>query len=258
MSEWLSRWSRMLAKPSSELQGDAVGVQVTAFLVAVVSAALFAWLRAPAAAYVLPVAALAVSLAATWVALRKLRFERSYGEFYSGSPAVASVAIHDASGALLVRPGVDSIGEMHVIGHTGKLARMSRDGLVGRLQVMVEVVTSIRAQARDIHDPFWDGVCYLVVYSDLTAWLFKMGFVEIPDPPRFSFFNRAEKRLLLWKLALMTGRDRELGTYRMAYISREQFGSPETLAALDAQVARAQRALERARAMEAQASLAGK
>ena len=85
--------------------------------------------------------------------------------------------------------------------------------------------------------------------SDLTALLFKMGFSEIKDPPRYNLVNRLDKRALMWFVGRRVGRPRDtnLDAYRMAIISRPDFAGGPLRAAVDGQVERIRRDLARMR-----------
>jgi hypothetical protein len=132
------------------------------------------------------------------------------------------------------------------------MAQLSKQGLCGRLTIILETLEGLLALAQDMGDPFYRDVAYVVARSDLTTLLFKTGFSEVPDPPRFDFFNRAEKRLLMWVIGLRLGthRNGDADSYRMAIMSKEEFVSPEMYAALAALVARARKDLERAQAAD--------
>jgi hypothetical protein len=247
------RMLRQLAKPSSELQGDAIGLQVASVLGGGMGALALAVAGAAPGDY-LPLAVLTATLAgaSTYEALRKTSFERTYSDFLSAAVATASDDFRDASGAVLIRAGLDEVCELHVVKNLGRMAQLSKQGLCGRLTIMLEILEGILALAQDMGDPLYRNVAYVVARSDLTTLLFKTGFSEVPDPPRFDFFNRAEKRLLMWVIGVRLGthRNGDIDSYRMAIMSKEEFASPEMHAALEALVARARKDLERAQAAD--------
>jgi hypothetical protein len=247
------RLLRTLAVPSSEVQGDAIGIAAVALLGVGAGAAAIA--RGVPAAAMLPslVGVAAVGAGAVCEALRKLRYERPYGCFFSTSVAVASDDVVDTDGRRLIRAGVDEVCELHVVRNLDEIAALSRSGMAGRLQVMLAMLEEMALAAADMGDPFYDGVRHVVAYSDLTATLFKLGFAEIGRPPRFDLINRLEKRLLMWRIGRLTGQHRDTDTeqYRMAVATKEYFSGPAFAAALEAQIARARLAIEKARALEA-------
>lgn len=247
------RLLHMLAKPSSEVQGDAIGVAAVALLAD--GAGVAAIVRGVPAGSMLAslVGTTFIGGAAAYAAVRKLRYERPYGRFFSTSVAVASDDVVDTDGRRLIRAGVDEVCELHVVRNLDEIAALSRSGTAGRLQVMLAMLEEMALAAADMRDPFYDGVRHVVAYSDLTATLFKLGFAEIARPPRLDLINRLEKRLLMWRIGRLTGQHRDTDTeqYRMAVATKEYFMGPAFAAALDAQIERARLAIEKARALEA-------
>lgn len=251
---------RTLRKPSSEIQGDAIGLQVASAVAGGLGTAALASTGADPATYlsVAGVAAVAAG-ASTYEALRKLRYERPYGEYVSSSVAVASDDISDALGRSIVRAGIDEICEVHAIRNVDKMAKLTKQGLGGRLQVILDGLEGIRAMSLDMDDPFYDKVTYLTARSDLTNLLFNLGFSEVANPPRYDLINRVEKRVLMWRLGRQTGhkRDGDSEKYRMAIMSKADFASPDFLGRIDARIARTRRDLQRAGAAVARAGRDG-
>jgi hypothetical protein len=128
------------------------------------------------------------------------------------------------------------------------MSSLSRQGLSGRLRIVVETLEGMRQLAEDMDDPAYRDVSAVVARSGLTNLLFKVGFDEITDPPRYDFVNRWDKHLLMWVIGLRVGRQLsgDVDTYRMAFMPKQRFGSEETLSAIDAQIERARRDLARA------------
>lgn len=242
------RMWRELEKPSTELQTDAIGFGMAA-LGGGVGAAALASAGASPEAY-LPVAGVAATVAAlsTYEVSRRKRFEKPYGDFFIASVAVASSDLRDDEGRTIVHKGVDEICELHAIGHLGRMADLNKQGAAGRLTIVIEMLEGFRAMIDDLDDPAYRDVSYFTARSDLTPLLFKMGFEEIADPPRYDLVNRTEKRAFMWLVGHLVGRTRtgDPETYRMAVASRDDLAGGRMRAAVDAQIARARRSLERA------------
>jgi glycosyltransferase involved in cell wall biosynthesis len=244
-----NRLMRQLAKPSSEVQTDALGVQVASAVGGGLgTAALVAAGAGPETYLAFAGAAAAVAGLSTYEFVRKLRFEKTYGEFFMASVAVASDDLRAADGRVFVHRGVDEVCELHVITHLGRMARLTRQGLAGRLTIMLEAFEGLRALMDDLDDPRYRDVTHFTARSDLSAILFKAGFDEVVDPPRFDAFNRVHKRALMWFIGRRIGRHRpgDADAYRMAVASRRRLASAAMRGAVDAQVARVRRDLERA------------
>lgn len=241
--------ARQLGKPSSEVQTDAIGLQVASVVAGGLGTFAMAYAGLPPESY-LPFAGLAAAVAgvSTYEALRKLRFEKAYGEFFSAAVAVASDDVCDGSGRVVVRRGLDEICEIHAINNLAEMTGLSRRGMPGRLRIMVETLVGMRALAADMGDSAYRDVVCVTARSDLTTLLFKIGFDEIEDPPRYDFANRWDKRFLMWTIAKRVGRrpSGDPDDYRMALMTKERFASEETLTALDGQIERARRDLARA------------
>jgi len=244
------RLLRELRKPSSELQTDAIGVNLASTFGGGLGTAALVASGARPGTY-LPVAGTAVAAAglSALAALRKLRFEKHYGDFFMASVAVASADLRDEEGRTLVRRGVDEVGELHAIGHLGRMAELSRQGLSGRLTIVLESLEGMRAMMDDIADPMYRDVTYITARSDLTPLLFKMGFSVVACPPRYDWANRAHKRALMWFIGQRVGRRRpgDADSYRMAIVSKEEFAGERLRASLDAQITRVRRDLTRVR-----------
>ena len=194
------RWRRMLARPSTELQGDAIALATVAGAVAAASAL---------------------------VALRTVRQERPYGRFLSTTVATASFDIRDAAGSLLARTGEDEIVELHVVRHLRDLAALRRQGERGRLDARVEIFSSLRSFADDFADPRYSRATAVVARAGVARALLRLGFSEVPAP-RLDLANRVEKRLLV----LRTG-GRSLPD-RLVVMPRAQWEDPRTRARLEA------------------------
>jgi hypothetical protein len=245
----MRRLLRMLRKPSSEAQTDEIGLQIIAAVGGAVGTAAMASGGLPPEAY-LPFAGVMAIIAgaSTYAALRKLRYEKRYGDFFSTSVAVASDDVRDSSGRILVRRGVDEVCELHAVHNLALMSSLSRQGLSGRLRIVAETLEGMRQLAEDMSDPAYRDVSAVVARSGLTGLLFKVGFEEITDPPRYDFVNRLDKHLLMWVIGLRVGRhlSGDVDTYRMAFMPKQRFASEETRWAIDAQIERARRDLARA------------
>ncbi len=198
------RWRRILARPSTEAQGDAIALAAVAGVVAAASAL---------------------------VALRTVRQERPYGRFLSTTVATASFDIRDAAGSLLARTGEDEIVEVHVVRHLRDLAALRRQGERGRLDARVEIFSGLRAFADDFGDPRYARATAVVARAGVARALLRLGFTEVPAP-RLDLANRVEKRLLV----LRTG-GRSLPD-RLVVMPRAQWEGPRTRARLDALIRR--------------------
>ena len=237
-----------LEKPSTELQTDAIGFGVAALGGGVGAAALASAGLGPET--YLPVAGVAATVAALsgYEVSRRRRFEKPYGDFFIASVAVASADLRDDAGRTIVRKGVDEICELHAIGHLARMSELNKQGTAGRLTIMVETLEGLRMMMDDLGDPAYADVSYFTARSDLTTLLFKMGFQEITDPPRYNLVNRTEKRAFMWLVGRRVGRSRsgDPESYRMAVASRDDVAGDRMRAAVDAQIVRARRDLERA------------
>jgi hypothetical protein len=243
------RLLRELGKPSSEVQTDAIGFQVVAAIGGGLGTAAMATAGLPPTAYgPFAGAAAAIASISTYEALRKLRFERPYGDFFSASIAVASADVIDGSGRVLVRRGIDEVCELHAINNLKRMSELNRQGLAGRLRIMLETLEGLRALINDMGDHAYSQVTYVIARSSLTALLFKVGFDEIEEPPPYDFVNRLDKRILMWVIGLRVGRQLsgDVGTYRMALMPRDRFASAEMGAAIDGQIERARHDMARA------------
>ncbi|HEY5548020.1 MAG TPA: glycosyltransferase [Coriobacteriia bacterium] len=242
---------RQLSKPSTEVQSDAIGLQMASTIGGGIgTAALVAAGAGPGTYLSFASVAAAVAGLSAYEALRKLRFEKPYGEFFMASVAVASADIRDSAGRTIIRKGIDEVCELHAIGHLGRMSGLNRQGLSGRLTIVLESLEGLRAMMDDIDDPMYRSVTHVTARSDLTTILFKMGFSEIDDPPRFDAVNRAQKRALMWFIGQRIGRTRsgDVTSYRMALVSKDEFAGELLRSAVDDQIARARRGLVRARA----------
>lgn len=243
------RLLRQLEKPSSEVQTDAIGFQVVSAIGGGLGTAAMASAGWPPAAYV-PFAGAAAAIAgvSTYEALRKLRYEKPYGDFFSASVAVASDDVVDSSGRVLVRRGIDEVCELHAIKNLKRMSELSRQGLTGRLRIVLETLEGLGALIDDMGDAAFSEVSYVSARSSLTTLLFKVGFEEIERPPRYDFVNRWDKRLLMWVIGRRVGRQLsgDAESYRMALMPRDRFASTEMAAAIDGQIERARRDLTRA------------
>lgn len=242
------RLMRELARPSTELQTDAIGLQVASAIGGGLGTAALAASGAGPEAY-LPVAGVAATVVglSAYTAVRKLRYEKHYGEFFMASVAYASADVRGPDGELLIRRGIDQVCELHAIGNLSRMADLSRSGLHGRLEIILETLTGLHALIDDMGSPTYEGVTFVTARSDLTTLLFKMGFAEVPDPPHYDIVNRVEKRALMWFIAHKVGRGRpgDADSYRMAISPVERFRSEEMRGMVDAQIARVRRDLAR-------------
>ncbi|HEY5489608.1 MAG TPA: glycosyltransferase, partial [Gemmatimonadaceae bacterium] len=243
------RLLRQLEKPSSEVQTDAIGFQVVSAIGGGLGTAAMASAGWPPAAYVPFAGATAVIAGvSTYEALRKLRYERPYGDFFSASIAVASADVVDGSGRVLVRRGVDEVCELHAIKNLKRMSELNRQGLAGRLRIVLETLEGMRALIDDMGDAAYSEVSYVSARSSLTTLLFKVGFDEVEHPPPYDFVNRWDKRLLMWVIGRRVGRQLsgDAGSYRMALMPKQDFASARTAAAIDGQIERARYDLTRA------------
>ena len=243
------RLLRELEKPSSEVQTDAIGFQVVSAIGGGLGTAAMASAGWPAAAYVpFAGAAAAIATISTYEALRKLRYERPYGDFFSASVAVASADVIDRSGRVLVRRGIDEVCELHAINNLKRMSELSRQGLTGRLRIVLATLEGLRALIDDMGDAAYSEVSYVSARSSITTLLFKVGFEEVEKPPRYDFVNRWDKRLLMWAIGRRVGRQLsgDVDTYRMALLSKRDFASVPMAAAIDGQIERARRDLAHA------------
>lgn len=239
----LRQWS----KPSSELQGDAIGVFALSVLGGVLAAGVLKAVGADGPYRWVVATAGTVAAVSGWVAAQKLRYERPYGTFMSTSVAVASDDVVDASGATLVRAGIDEICELHLVRNVRRMAEMHTWGPGGRLAIRLDTLEALRDFRDGIDDPHYRGVTHIVARSDLVAELLTIGFTNIPEPPALDWINRVEKHLLLWQLGMRVGSTRRWDptSERLVIMSREDFTGPETRAAVDALIARMRGVLDR-------------
>jgi glycosyltransferase involved in cell wall biosynthesis len=248
LSAALRRFWRIVAKPSTEVQTDALFAALISLVVGVGGTAAFAvsGLGAVVAVPFALVAAAALSLS-VWIAVRKLRFERHYGPFFMGSVAVSDVTVTDNDGRVIIRRGVDEVAEVHEIGSLDRMAELNRQGAVGLLTIAKETLEGVRAMVDDLDDPAYAEIRYVIGYSNLTATLFKMGFDEIDDPPKLDPINRFYKPIMTKRLSKKMGKELngDVEDYRMAYATKE-FMKTGFRDAVDAQLLRVQRGLERA------------
>lgn len=199
------RLGRILARPSTEVQGDAIALAVVAG---------------------------AVAAASTLLALRTVSQERPYGRFLSTTVATASYDIRDTTGALLARSGEDEIVELHVIRHLRDLAALRGQGRRGRLAARVEIFTGLRAFADDFADPRYARASVVVARAGVARALLRLGFREVPAP-RLDLANRAEK----WVLGLRSGAPTGLPDC-LVVMPRAQWEHPRTRSLLDTWIRR--------------------
>ncbi len=199
------RWRRILARPSTEVQGDAIAIAAVAGAVAAASAL---------------------------VALRTVRQERPYGRFLSTTVATAAFDIRDGTGSLLARAGEDEIVELHAVRHLGDLAALRRQGDDGRLAARREIFSGLRAFADDFGDPRYDRATAIVARAGIARGLLRLGFSEVPAP-RLDLANTVEK----WLLSLRTG-GRASREDSLVVMPRAQWEHPRTRERLDAWILR--------------------
>jgi len=239
----LARWRRILARPSTGLQGDAIALVAAGAATAVAAAVVAGVFRtrwAPAVA----AASGVVAGASAAVALRTVRHERPYGRFFTATVATADRDVRDASGRLLARAGEDDVCEFHAVRNLAKLADLRRAGPAGRLAARVEIIEGIAALADSFGDPRYAGVTALVARSDIALALRRLGFAEVDAPP-FDLPNRVEK----WLLARRIRGSKARGGVRpdtLVVLSRSDWERPATRAALDAWLAQTRADLARA------------
>lgn len=237
----IGRLLRTLRMPSTEIQTDALGALVASVVVGSVGAAVLAMSGLGPEVYAsFAGAALAVAGLSTFEVLRKLRYERHYGDFFMASVAVASDDLRTDDGRVLARKGIDEVCELHIIGGLVRMSLLNRRGAAGRLTIVLEALGGLRSMLDDMGDPLYRDVVVVTARSDLVRRLFKMGFDEIGDPPRYDLVNRLQKRVLMTFLRTLTGRDRSARPedYRMAVIPRQRFTEGAFPAALDRQIDR--------------------
>jgi glycosyltransferase involved in cell wall biosynthesis len=255
LSNYLVRLFRMLRKPSTEKQTDALFTGIVALIAGVIGTA---WMVLagvnPLEYWPFALLCAAVLVESAIVAARKLRFERHYGPFFMASVAISDVDIFGNDGTLIVRKGVDEVCEVHAIGSLDRMAELNHQGMTGMLTIALETLHGIREMAEDMGDPFYDKVRYVMGYSNLTKSLFKVGFTEITDPPRMDWINRWYKPIMTRRLAKRMGRDLndDVDDYRMVIATKEYCAS-DLIAAVDTQIARVERNLERAARLAAAA-----
>jgi len=194
------RWRRILARPSTEVQGDAIA---------------------------LAAAAGAVAAASALVALRTVAHERPYGRFLSTTVATAAFDVRDAAGALLARAGEDEIVEVHAVRHLRELARLRRRGDAGRLTARLEIYEGLRAFADDFADPRYARATAIVARAGVARSLLRLGFVEAPAP-RLDLANRLEKALLARRIGARALPD------CLVVMPRRDWEAPRTRELLDA------------------------
>lgn len=254
----LMRLMRTLQVPSTEVQADAIGLALTSAVGGGAGAVALAAAGAPPDTY-LPFAGIAFATAglSAFEAVRKLRYERHYGDFFMASLAVASADLIDNEGKRLAERGVDELWELHAIGAVGRMAELSRRGAAGRLTIVLETLEGMREMLDDEIVARYERAKVVTARSDVVTLLLKMGFDEISEPPAYDLANRIDKRLLSRYLDRRTRRDGSAGLsgIRMAVMPTARFLGAEFRQTLDAQIARIKADLERfaARAAEADA-----
>ena len=194
------RWRRILARPSTEVQGDAIALATVAGTITAV---------------------------AVVVALLTVRGQRPYGRYLSTTVSTAGFDIRDAAGSLLARAAEDEIVELHVVRHLRDLAMLRRQGDPGRLAARLEIFTSLRSFADDFGDPRYARVTAVVARAGVARALLRLGFTEVAAP-RLDLANRVEKRLL----AMRTGGRASLPDC-LVVMPRAQWEHPRTRARLD-------------------------
>lgn len=245
-SDGVRAFLRIISKPSTERQTDALFSGAVALLLGIVGSLALSLAGDGWAAAAFALVCALVTGGSAWVAARKLQFERHYGPFFMASVAISDVDIYDNSGRLIVRKGVDEVCELHNIGSLDRMAELNRQGKVGILTLAREMLDGVAAFAADIDDPFFGNVTYVTGYSNLTGTLFKMGFDEIENPPRLDLINRWYKPIMTRHLAKKMGRELndDVNDYRMA-IATKEFVATQLPASIDAQKARVMRSLGR-------------
>jgi len=245
-SDGVRAFLRIISKPSTERQTDALFAAAGSILLGALGAGTLGLMRDPLAATLFALVCAVAAAVSAWVAMRKLKFERHYGAFFMASVAISDMDIYDDAGRLIVRRGVDEICELHNIGSLDRMAELNRQGTSGILTLAREMLDGVAAFAADIGDPFYEDVIYVTGYSNLTGTLFKMGFDEIKRPPRLDFINRWYKPIMTRHLAKKMGRDLndDVGDYRMA-IATKEFVARELPLSVDKQMTRVMRSLER-------------
>jgi glycosyltransferase involved in cell wall biosynthesis len=248
LSAAIRRWWRMISKPSTQLQTDALFAGLVSIIAGVIGTPLLALTGLGAgAAAIFAVAAASMTALNAWVALHKLRYEYHYGPFFMVSVGVSDVDIYDNDGRLVVRKGVDEVAELHTIGSLDRMAELNRQGTLGLLTIARETLEGVRGLIEDISNPRYADVRYVTGYSNLTSTLFKMGFGEIDEPPKLDPINRWYKPIMTRHLSKKMGKDLngEVDDYRMA-IATKQFVATELSPVVEAQLARVRRNIERA------------
>lgn len=251
----LRRVLRMVDRPSTELQGRAIGVLALSLVVALGALPAWALWRTRRAG---AVAAVALGTAApmAWLARRKHRHERRYGRFFSATVATASDDVRDAEGHRLITAGVDRVCELHVIRGLREMSRLNRLGRAGRLGVRLEIIEGLLAFADRADDPAYRHVSHLTGRSHLARELLPLGFTEIDHPPHLDVFNRIEKQLLAWQIGWRTGRVRTMHPDAdcMVVMPWSTWRAPRTRAALAAWAERTRADLAAASAADAAAT----
>lgn len=219
---------RILARPTVEVQGDAIALAALSSVLAVGAAST----RSPWARVVVP-AAEAVAAASGVVALQPLLHERSFGRFFSATVATADRDLRDASGVVLARAGEDLVCEFHAVHHLRELAALRRRGRRGRLTARLEILTGIRALADAFDDPGYRDVAALVARAGVARALLRIGFVEVPAPA-LDPANRLEKRVLDRRIGPGTSSPPDC----MVAMPRSRWDEPGTRALLDDWIAR--------------------
>lgn len=233
---WLRAWRRRLLSPSTEVQGDALGLLAVATLAGGVGASAFAATGRRRAALAWAGAWGLLAAPAAWVWRRKVRGERPYGTFFTASVAVARDDVRDADGSVVIRGGVDRVCELHLVRNVPRMAQLHRSGPAGRLAIRIDTLDALRALGDDLDDPAFRRVTHLTARSHLAEELVRIGFIDVSAPPRLDWVNRAEKRVLAWRLGRQTGRPRPWrpSSDRLTVMAVPDFRTPATRAALNA------------------------
>ena len=241
-------WRRAEA-PSSEVQGDALGVLAAATLAGGVGAGAFAATGRRRGALRWLAGWGTVAAPAAWVWRRKRRGEHPYGTFFTAAVSRASDDVVDAGGHVVIRSGVDTICELHLVRNVRRMGELHRSGPGGRHAIRLDTIEGIQAMAADLDDPAYRGVTHLTARSYLAGELLQVGFTEVALPA-FDAVNRLEKRLLAWQLGVRTGRPRRWrpDAERMVIMRVDDFRAPAAQAALAAWAERTRADLERATA----------